>query len=93
MVEYQGITLIPLATFTHKAKVVDKIEEMLHEEETLVVDRRGAFFDFKGRGGEKNYYLYYVYGYNGRFPRFLTCLKRIVNRKGRTIKYELTSKL
>ena len=86
-IKYQGKKFIPIRRFVRRARIIPKLEKILKSGEVLVVDPKGTFFDFKGDG---DHYLYPIYGYNRRFPRFLTYLKKIVGRKVKAIRYETT---
>jgi len=84
MKEYQGKTLIPLANVTRSKNVVSTLESMAGGR-PVVVESEGVFFK------DDRFYMHYVYKWNGRYPRFLTCLKKFVNEEGKTVSYETTS--
>lgn len=87
-IEYQRKKLIALRKFAKGAKIIPVLEKMVTNENCLIVDPKGAFFDFQGT--ERNYYLYAVYKHSGGLPGFLTYLKKLVNQNGKTIRYETT---
>ncbi|GEM_PF-3791859 len=75
--EYQSRKFIPIEAFTGGKRRFLELEKMLKPGQILVVDLKGAFFDFKGENSP-NYYKHAVYAWDGTFPRFLRCIDRIV---------------
>ena len=78
--------LIPLEEFKEYEKIKESkdfpvLEKMLSEGGYLIIDTKGAFFDFKKPGQVSNFEKYNIYigrkGKEDSTPRFIICVNRI----------------